>query len=72
MLAAEIVNKMTQAEKLQAIEVLWSSLLSQSEDLPVPVWHEDVLKVREARVKSGEAIFSDWDEAKQRIRKRVK
>jgi hypothetical protein len=36
-----------------------------------PAWHEDVLKEREEALASGESKFSDWEEAKKRIRKNV-
>ena len=34
-------------------------------------WHREVLEERERRIASGEASFSDWEQAKADIRKRV-
>ncbi len=36
-----------------------------------PEWHREVLEERERRIASGEARFSDWEQAKADIRKRV-
>jgi hypothetical protein len=33
-----------------------------------PAWHEDVLKKREAKVKSGAESFIDWETAKKQLR----
>jgi hypothetical protein len=63
------LNEMTTAEKLQAIEEIWADLERTSEEIPSPGWHGDVLAAREGRVREGTSQFSDWDAAKQRIRK---
>ncbi|MGV3755014.1 MAG: hypothetical protein ACO1QS_06505 [Verrucomicrobiota bacterium] len=36
-----------------------------------PVWHAEELKATEKLVKSGQAKFSDWKEAKVRIRRKA-
>jgi hypothetical protein len=36
-----------------------------------PDWHAAVLAETEQAVKEGRAFFSDWDEAKVRIRERL-
>ncbi|MBI2432916.1 MAG: addiction module protein [Candidatus Hydrogenedentes bacterium] len=41
------LEKMTVAEKLRALELIWDDLQRRSEDVPSPAWHEDVLKSRE-------------------------
>ena len=66
------LGRMTVPDKLRAIEEIWDNLLHTSEDIPSPSWHADVLHAREKRVRDGSAKFSDWTEAKQRIRKRVR
>ncbi len=65
------LNKMTIAEKLRAIETIWEDLLRDAENVPSPVWHSDVLAAREQRIREGKSQFSDWDEAKARIRKKM-
>lgn len=63
------LNKMTIVEKLRAIEEIWENLLRDSENIPSPAWHDDVLSAREQRIRDGQSRFSDWNEAKARIRK---
>jgi hypothetical protein len=36
-----------------------------------PAWHAQVLREAERAMKSGKAKFSDWDEAKKRIRRKA-
>lgn len=62
------IEKMSTAEKLEAMERLWDSLCKDEPDSPV--WHEDVLKEREAKLQNGEDEFIPWDEAKRQLRAR--
>ncbi|MEN9575372.1 MAG: hypothetical protein RL514_3227 [Verrucomicrobiota bacterium] len=62
---------MTTAEKLQVMEQLWEDLCRDERQVASPAWHGDVLAAREARVARGEGRFSDWEEAKARIRRQV-
>jgi len=66
------LDQMTIAEKLRAMEALWEDLSRSPENLPSPSWHEQVLEEREARIKSGEAKFVDWEVTKQELRERLK
>jgi hypothetical protein len=65
------LNEMTLREKLQVMEALWEDLSRNPGALESPEWHGDVLKERERCIASGEAQFSDWEHAKDEIRKRV-
>ncbi|MEO7319969.1 MAG: addiction module protein [Chthoniobacteraceae bacterium] len=65
------LEEMTLPDKLQLLEVLWNDLSRKPEKLPSPDWHKDVLEERRQRVQSGEETFSDWETAKQDIRKRI-
>ena len=65
------LNEMTVPEKLQVMEALWGDLSRRSDALESPEWHRDVLEERERRIDSGEATFTDWEQAKADIRKRV-
>ena len=62
------LDQMTVEEKLRALERIWEDLCGHEADLPSPQWHRDILEAREARVTSGAERFTDWEEAKQRIR----
>lgn len=63
------LDEMTTAEKLQAMEEIWTDLQRVAEEIPSPGWHADVLAAREGRVREGRSHFSDWGAAKSRIRK---
>jgi hypothetical protein len=65
------LSDLSVAEKLQLMEVLWEDLSRNAEKLESPEWHREVLEERERRIASGEARFSDWEQAKADIRKRV-
>ena len=60
--------KMTTVDKLRALEEIWSDLQSTPDEVPSPGWHSDVLQARENRVREGSSQFSDWPDAKRRIR----
>lgn len=66
------LEKMTVKEKLQVMEAIWDDLCQKEDQVPSPDWHGSVLAEREKRLASGETRFSDWEEAKERIRKRVR
>ena len=59
---------MTKLEKLRLMEALWADLCRHEADVDSPDWHADVLARRPKRIDQGQAEFSDWKEAKKRIR----
>jgi hypothetical protein len=63
------LSKMTRSEKLIAMESLWQDLSRDDAQFTSPAWHAEALKDAERLVKSGKATFSDWDEAKLRIKR---
>ena len=65
------LNEMTVSEKLQLMETLWENLSRDADGLESPEWHRDVLEERERLIATGEARFSDWEEAKSDIRRRM-
>jgi hypothetical protein len=66
------LDKMTTADKLRALEEIWEDLRRTPDAIPSPGWHADVLRARESRVADGSSKFSDWADAKRRIRKRAR
>jgi len=58
------INKMTQEEKLRAMEALWDALTHGEAEPQSPAWHEEVLASRKAKLDSGEATFITLDELK--------
>jgi hypothetical protein len=65
------LNEMSLSEKLRVMEALWEDLSRNSDALDSPAWHETVLQDREKKIAAGEARFTDWEQAKADIRKRV-
>lgn len=65
------LNDMTVSEKLQLMEALWEDLTRNAEAIESPEWHREILEERERRIASGKVQFSDWEQAKADIRKRV-
>jgi hypothetical protein len=66
------LDKMTLAEKLRLMEALWADLCQNEQQLESPSWHEQVLKEREKRIRSGAEKFMDWETVKKELRKRSK
>ena len=65
------LDQMSLPEKLQLMEALWENISRRPEDLPSPDWHGDVLAECRRRAESSEGVFSDWETAKDDIRRRV-
>jgi len=65
------LDKMTVAEKLRAMELLWADLSRSEAQLESPAWHEDVLRDREEKIKSGAEKFMDWETAKKQLRDKL-
>ena len=63
----ERVASMSQEEKLRAMDVLWSSVVSSAGTYEPPAWHEAVLRERRRRVAEGEETFIPWEEAKRQL-----
>lgn len=66
------LDKMSVAEKIQAMESLWDDLCRKADAVASPAWHEDALKERDAREQRGEERFEDWDAAKRNIKKKIR
>ena len=54
------IERMSVAERLQAIDQLWDSL-NRHDEIPSPDWHQDVLADRKARAQRGEAKLLTLD-----------
>ncbi len=65
------LQNMSTQDKLRIMEQIWEDLSKTPSDIPFPVWHGEELKAREERLKQRLTHFSDWAEAKERIRRRI-
>lgn len=63
------ISTMTTAEKLDAMEQLWTSLQLQHDAPTPPQWHGQVLAERQRRIDEGEATFSSLDDVRRRLEK---
>ena len=54
------LDKMSVAEKLEAMEALWADLSRTPSQVPVPEWHLEVLKAR----RESPATWLDSDQVK--------
>jgi len=58
------LQKMNFLERLQAMELLWDSLLEDESRLDSPSWHKNVLRERKEKINNNEAKFISLDELK--------
>jgi hypothetical protein len=65
------LEKMTLAEKLEAMELLWADISRRPSCLPSPDWHKTVLEERRQQVAAGELQFLDWNTAIAELREEV-
>ena len=61
---------MSVPDRLKAIEMIWESISTSSEYVQSPAWHKKILKSREDKVSSGNAIFLNMDEVRDRLKKK--
>ena len=66
------LEKMTLADKLEAMELLWADISRRPADLPSPDWHKDVLDERRRLVVAGKLKFLDWDTAIADLREELR
>ena len=65
------LDSMTVDEKLSVMEEIWADLSRKPDNVPSPDWHRDVLSERERKHADGSISYSDWTDAKERIRKKI-
>jgi hypothetical protein len=65
------IDRMTLAEKLRTMEMLWDELCRREADIPVPSWQKEILDERERLIEQGKARFSNWENARKRLSKRM-
>jgi putative addiction module component (TIGR02574 family) len=61
------IERMSIAERLETIEEIWQSLYHNSDQVPSPDWHKDVLADRKARAERGESNFLTLDQLRTRF-----
>ena len=56
------IDKMSQEEKLRAMEALWDSLTHGESELQSPAWHEEILASRKSKMQAGKATYVTLDQ----------
>ena len=62
------VEKMSISERIQAMEVLWDSLIRHNAEIDSPQWHYDVLDQRKRKIDSGESEFISLEDLTARCK----
>lgn len=65
------INQLSFAQKLDLMEMLWADMIGNEKKLESPAWHEAILNDREAALDAGKVTVSNWEEAKERVKKNV-
>ena len=65
------LSEFTFAQKLGLMEDVWDDLTMDEKRLESPAWHKTVIEDRKRALAAGKITTSDWEEAKNRIRKNV-
>ena len=68
MISLAEIQAMSKAERLMAIDLIWSTLSESANDQPSPDWHDKVLSRRLAKVDSGQGKFISLDQLKDRLK----
>ena len=69
MIDAFTIERMSLAERLHPIELLWRSLSRDPESVASPAWHGEVIAERLAEIEKGNAEFITVEELKPRLTK---
>lgn len=67
MIEAAEISKLSKAERLRVMDLIWESLVNESEEPESPDWHGEVVAERMEKVESGDAKFLSLDEVKDRL-----
>lgn len=66
-----VTDQLTRDGDRRTAEEQWASLSREESRLESPCWHEFALKETSRRCKAGKEQPLDWENAKQRFRKRA-
>ena len=69
MIQAAEIEQMSLEERLQAMELLWASLVRAPDLVPSPDWHSEVVATRVAKIERGEGEFLTIRQLKERLQK---
>jgi putative addiction module component (TIGR02574 family) len=70
MLAMDQISRMSSAERLATMELLWESFAKEGIDYPSPAWHGPILAARSELIDSDKADWLTVDELQDRLMNR--
>ncbi|WP_028573793.1 addiction module protein [Desulfonatronovibrio hydrogenovorans] len=56
------IEKLSVAERIQVMEIIWDSLAHHQTEIESPQWHYDILKQRKQEIDNGAARFISFEE----------
>lgn len=62
------LKKLSAAERLETMEIIWDSLLDDENNIESPPWHRDILLERKSKIEKGEAEFLSIEQLKAKLR----
>ena len=62
------LEEMSMEDKISTMEILWEEICKDSNNLPSPLWHAEILQEREKRLAEGKDCFEDWEKVKDELR----
>lgn len=65
------IESMSKAERLMAMDMIWSSLSDHDKEVASPAWHGEVIASRMKKIESGQAKFLTLDELKERLNTKI-
>ncbi|WP_395738662.1 addiction module protein [Prosthecobacter sp.] len=69
---ALMLDQLTSDQKWQAFQLLWKDVVEDhQEDIEPPAWHEEILRDRLEKIRSGKAVWHDLDQAFDDLRKEL-
>ena len=71
MIEAVDIKRMSLAERLKTMELLWRSMSAQPEKLQSPTWHKKILDKRLSKIEVGKGKFLTLAQLKKRLAKRA-
>jgi len=71
MIEASEIERMSFAERLKTMELLWRSMSERPEKLESPAWHKKILDRRLAKIETGKGEFLTLAQLKKRLAKRA-
>lgn len=67
MIEAAEISKLSKLERLRVMDLIWESLVNESEEPESPEWHGEIVAQRLKKVESGNSKFLSLNELKDRL-----